>query len=214
MRLSGPQIEAAIVLAKMTREGMCKKAQIAKNTLNDIINEKTAYREDTIKKIRSILEARGIEFLPSEGVRKKEQIITTITGDDCLKELLLDIYNTLQSTGGELLIAHLSEGEAAKDLEPEFLADQIRKRKAANITHRLLVKANDPKLIPPFDTYHALPDEFFSSHPLYLYGPKLAMRLREPEKVVIIDDGRFAECVRKLFDFAWVNTKMPEAKAK
>ncbi len=204
MKLTGLQIAAAITLSGLTREALANEAGVGRNTIDRIINETAACREDTIRKITDILEVRGIEFLPGEGVRKKEQTVTTLTGDDCLQELLLDVYRTLQDRGGEMLIAHLDEGSAARSLKKEFLDEQIRKRKVANITCRLLVRADDPNLIPPYDTYRAIPDESFSPYPFYIYGSKLALLSWKPEpRVIIIDDQRFAHSAAKLFDIAW-----------
>jgi transcriptional regulator with XRE-family HTH domain len=208
MRLTGPQIAAGIALAGMTQEGLASEAGIGRSTLYKIISGTAAYREDTIRKICGILETRGIEFLPAEGVRKKEQTVTTYTGDTCLQDLLVDVYKTLQEKGGELLIAHLDEGQAVKSLNKDFLNDQIKKRKQANITCRLLVREDDPNLIPPYDTYRAIPDESFSPYPFYIYGPKLALLSWQPSpRVIIIDDKRFAESARKLFDIAWTTGK-------
>ena len=120
MKLTGPQIAAGIALAGMTQEGLASEAGIGRSTLYKIINGTAAYREDTIRKVCGILEPRGIEFLPGEGVRKKEKTVTTYTGDDCLQELLTDVYRTLQEKGGELLIAHLDEGSAAKSSHERF----------------------------------------------------------------------------------------------
>lgn len=204
MRLTGIQIAAAITLSKLSREALAKEAGIGRNTLDRIINESVVYRDDTISKITRILEARGIEFLPGEGVRKKEKTITTLNGENCWRELLLDVYNTLHEKGGELLIAHLDERLGLKYVGEEFLYDQIKKRKQSNITHRLLVCEDDSSLIPPYDTYRAIPKEYFSQHPFYIYGPKLALVSWEPEpRVIIIDDERFAESAKKLFDIAW-----------
>ncbi len=208
MRLTGPQIAAGIALAGLTQEELAAETGIARSTLYKIISGAAAYREETIRKIRAILETRGIEFLPGEGVRKKEKTVTTYTGDDCLQELLLDVYRTLQDKGGELLIAHLDEGNATRSLKKEFLDEQIRKRKAANITCRLLVRADDPNLIPPYDTYRAIPEESFSPYPFYIYGSKLALLSWKPEpRVIVIDDQRFAQSATKLFDIAWSGGK-------
>lgn len=187
----------------MTQEELAVESGIARSTLYKIMNG-ASYRGETIRRISSILEARGVEFLPGEGVRKKEKTVTTFTGQDCLQELLLDVYRTLRDNGGELLIAHLDEGLASRSLKKEFLDEQIRKRKAARITCRLLVRADDPHLIPPFETYRAIPDESFSPYPFYIYGSKLALLSWEPEpRVIVIDDLRFAQSATKLFDIVW-----------
>ena len=204
MRLTGPQIAAGIALAGMTQEGLASEAGIGRSTLYKIINGTAAYREETIRKISAILEPRGIEFFPSQGVRKKEQTVTTYTGETCLQDLLLDVFSTLQEKGGEFLIAHLDEGRALQSIGNDFLSEQLRKRKQANITCRLLVREDDPNLIPPYDTYRAIPDESFSPYPFYIYGPKLALLSWQPEpRVIIIDDQRFSDSARKLFDIAW-----------
>lgn len=204
MRLTGQQIAAGIALAGMTQEGLASEAAIGRSTLYKIISGTAAYRDETIRKICDVLEQRGIEFTPGEGVRKKEKTVTTYTGDDCLEQLLTDVYKTLRDTGGELLIAHLDEGRAATSLTKDFLDEQIKRRKAANISCRLLVRADDPNLIPPYDTYRAIPDENFSQYPFYIYGSKLALLSWKPEpRVIIIDDQRWAESASKLFDIAW-----------
>jgi hypothetical protein len=156
--------------------------------------------------LQKALEEAGIEFLPDSGLRKKNQVVMTYEGTGANKLLVEDLYNTLQKTGGEILIAHLDEGDSIRDLELSWLAEQIRKRKEAGITHRLLVKADDPNLIPPLDNYRCIPKEFFSSYPLYIYGSKLALVSWEPSpRVVVIDDIRFAESARKLFNFVWAH---------
>jgi transcriptional regulator with XRE-family HTH domain len=204
MRLTGLQIAAGIALAGMTREGLAKEAKIGRNTLDRIINDTSIYREDTIAKIRGVLELHGIEFTAGSGVRIKDRIIETYEGEGANKRLIEDLYDTLRKTGGEILVAHVDEGESVKNLERSWLAEQIRKRKEAGITHRLLVRADDPNLIPPFDSYRCVPNEFFSPYPLFIYGSKLALLSWDPSpRVVIVDDERFAESARKLFNFIW-----------
>lgn len=205
MKLSGLQIAAAITLSGLTREALATEAGIGRNTLDRIINETAACREDTIRKVTDILETRGIEFLPGEGVRKKDRIVTTLDGKDCLRELVIDVYETLRASGGgEMLIAHLDEGSARQSLQEDFLKEQIKKRREAGITSRLLVRADDPHLIPPYDTYRAIPNDMFSPYPFYIYGGKLALLSWEPlPRVIIIDDERFAESARKLFNIVW-----------
>jgi len=94
-----------------------------------------------------------------------------------------------------------------KNLGEDFIKEQIRKRKEAGITHRLLVRENDPGLIPPYNTYHIMPNKYFAeNYLLWIYGTKLAL-LAWDEKSIVIDDHRFAECVGKLFNFIWDNTE-------
>jgi transcriptional regulator with XRE-family HTH domain len=194
--------------------GQADLARAARMTINGISKiergDVTAHRahRGSLEKIQKAFEDAGVEFLPGSGVRKKDRIVETYEGEGALQQLIEDVYNTLRGTGGELCIAHVDEGNAIESLTKDYLMEQIRKRKEAKITHRLLVKANDPSLIPPYDTYRSVPDEYFSPHPFYIYGSKLGLVSWEPApRVVVINDERFAESARKLFNFMWDNAK-------
>jgi transcriptional regulator with XRE-family HTH domain len=175
--------------------------------------EVTAPHQDTLEKIIKALEVGGVEFLPRSGVQKRD-IVEIYEGEDSEDRLSKDIYKTLihtthsSSDHRELLIAHLKEDESRKYLGTPDIEKLIRERKEAGITQRLLVRAHDPDLFPPSDsyTYHSMPDQYFSEHSLYIYGSKLAIVARNSKKSVIINDERFADCARKLFNFIWDHT--------
>jgi transcriptional regulator with XRE-family HTH domain len=206
--INAEQLRAARALLDWKTSDLAKLSGITVNGINKIERGYVQGRRDTLEALQSTLEKAGVEFLPNSGVRKKEQIVTTYTGEECLKNLLIDVYETLRGTSGEMLVAHLDEGDALKSLHPDFLKEQIRKRKEAGIGCRLLVRADDPNLIPPYDTYRAIPKESFSPYPFYIYGRKLALVSWEPSpRIIIIDDERFSESARKLFNIAWESGK-------
>lgn len=205
------QLRAALGLLNWENADLAKKAEVQANTISFITNEKRQARQATMEKIQKIFEEEGIEFLPDSGVRLKSRVVTTHEGPDANKLLIEDLYNTLQAKGGEILTAHLDEGNSIRDLDLSWIAEQIRKRKEAGITHRMIVQENDPNLIPPFDNYHCVPEKYFSQYPLFVYGSKLALLSWEPSpRVVIIDDARFADSARKLFEFMWDKSKPVE----
>jgi transcriptional regulator with XRE-family HTH domain len=210
MKLTGPQIAAAMALSGFTQEGLAEEAGIGRNTLNKIINNTAAYRKETIRKITEILEERGIEFLPAEGVRKKDRMVETYEGEGAYQQLLDDIYNTLKDSGGEVLIAFVDETKGIEIASKEFLEMHLDRLHKANITERLLVREGDANLIAPPFAYHGLPEDFFSSHQIYIYGSKIAHLARlSPPKAIVINDERFASSTKKLFDFIWTKTNTP-----
>ncbi len=208
MRLTGLQISAAIALADMTRAELASAAGIGRTTLDKIIKEEVAYREDTIEKIHNVLEKRDIEFLPGQGVRKKDRFIETYEGEEANKKLLDDVYKTLRDIGGEVLIAGLDEKRVIGDLEESFLMAHIDRLHKANITERLLICEGDTYLVAPEESYRWIDSQFFSPYPLYIYGPKLALVSWAPaRRCTIIHDEAFAESTRRLFNFVWQNAK-------
>jgi transcriptional regulator with XRE-family HTH domain len=204
--IDADQLRAARAMLGWKTSDLAQMTGITINAINNIERGVAHGRRDTIEKLQSVLEEAGLEFLPDSGLRKKNKVVITYEGTGANKLLVEDLYNTRQKTGGEILIAHLNEGDSIQNLELDWLADQIRKRKEAGITHRLLVQSDDPNLIPPLDSYRCIPKEFFCPYPLYIYGSKLALVSWEPSpRVVVIEDARFAESARKLFNFVWMH---------
>jgi transcriptional regulator with XRE-family HTH domain len=210
MRLTGSQIAAAIALSGLTQEALAKELKLGRNTLGKIIKGTAVYREDTIQKIRNLLEVKGVEFIAAEGVRKKDRMVETYEGEGAYQRLLDDIYNTLKDSGGEVLIAFVDEAKGMEIASKEFLQKHLERLQKANISERLLVRQGDPNLIAPMIAYHGISEKYFSSHQLYIYGAKLAHLARlKPPKAIVINDERFAGSMKKLFDFVWDNTMVP-----
>lgn len=202
--IDAEQLRAARALLDWKTADLAKKTGLTVNAINNIERGTVHGRRDTLEKIQKAFEEAGIEFLPDSGLRKKNKIVITYAGDDCFRDLMIDVYETLRSTGGELLVAHLEEGAAKRSLQEDFMREQVQKRKEANISCRMLVRADDPDLVPPYDTYRSIPEEFFSPYPFCMYGSKLALISWKPSpQIIVIDDERFAESARKLFEIAW-----------
>ncbi len=200
------QLRAARAMLDWKTSDLAEMSGVALNAINKIERGKVLGRRDTMEKLQKVFEGAGLEFLPDSGVRLKNRVVITYTGEDCFKNLMVDVYETLRGTGGELLVAHLEEGLAKQSLNEEFMREQIQKRNEANISCRMLVRADDPNLVPPYDTYRAIPDELFSPYPFCMYGSKLALVSWKPSpQVIIIDDARFVESARKLFEIAWLS---------
>jgi hypothetical protein len=188
----------------MSREALCKEAAIAKSTLIDIIANRGAIREATLDKIRFVLEMHGIEFLPGEGVRKKDRLVETYEGEDANKKLLDDVYKTLRDGGGEVLIAGVDESKAIGDVDEAFLNAHIERLNKAHVTERMLIRTGDTHLTVPEECYRWIDPQFHNPYPLYIYGPKLALVAWAPaRRCTIIHDEAFAESARRLFNFVW-----------
>ncbi len=210
------QMRAARAMLNWTQDQLAAASGIARATIRNIEAGDTLPRLETTAALRAAFENAGVEFLPGSGVRMRDRIVHTFEGNDAPRMLIEDIYATLAGQGGgEFLVAHLDEGDSIKNLSMEFIEEQIKKRRAANITQRMLVRADDPHLIPPFDSYRVLPAAYFSAYPLYVYGTKLALLSWQPApRVVVIDDMRFADSARMLFNFIWERTQMPPYHGK
>lgn len=207
------QIRAARALLNWTQDILAEASGVARATIKNVENGNTLPRLDTMQTLQSTFEAAGVEFLPGSGVRMRDNVIELFKGPDANRKLLEDVYTTLRDTGGEMLVAHLSEKDVINSVSKEFLDAQIKKRREAKITSRLIVRENETSLIPPYDSYRILSEKYFSPYPFYIYGNKLALVSWEPSpSAIVIKDARFAHSAKGLFDFVWDRTQMPGYK--
>lgn len=158
----------------------------------------------TVRKIVSALEDAGVRFTDNGGVEPMQDLVRTLEGPDANYRLLDDIYNTLKETGGEVLIAGLSEIDASAGESYSFLVRHIARLQEANIGERILVSEDETKIAAPVHWYRQLPRDKFSNTPFQLYGNRLAMIQWGPsQKIILIEQPDIAKTFRSLFNFAW-----------
>ncbi len=204
------QIRAARGILDWSQDRLAQESGVARATIKNIENKCGIPRSETIQAIRTTLERAGIEFLSASGVRLLDRMIETYEGPDANRILVEDMYETLRSTGGEISIAFLNETRAVQDLGADYLAEQSRKRQEAGITTRLLIRSSERLRVTSLENYRVVPDEYFSDHPMFIYGSKVALLCTSPiPRVVIVKDVRFADTATKLFDFIWDRCAMP-----
>ncbi|MDX2027928.1 MAG: helix-turn-helix transcriptional regulator [Alphaproteobacteria bacterium] len=208
--INAEQIRAARALLDWSTAELAKQTGLTVNGINKIERGHVQAHGGTLEKLQDVFEAAGVEFLPSSGVRKKDRIIETYDGEEADQRILDDIYKTLQNGGGEVLIAHVDEKNAAESLSKEFLSNHLKRLEKIDVTERMLVRTGDTNLIADKEAYRAVPAEYFVSTPMFIYADKLALLSWRPTpRAVIIHDERFAESARRLFNFVWDNAEQP-----
>ncbi|MDD3370663.1 MAG: helix-turn-helix transcriptional regulator [Alphaproteobacteria bacterium] len=211
------QIRAARAMLDWSTAELAELTGLTVGSINKIERGHVDPQQTTLKKIKAAFERYGVEFLSESGLKKKNNLIEIFRGPAAGSDLARDIFETLQDTGGEVLIAYADEKKAAESLGEDYLAEQVRQRTAANIYHRILCFERNYYRIPgvPAEHYRILPDKYFSACPFFIYGSKLALYSTViPQTVILIDDARFAESARRLFEFAWelAGGKYPKGK--
>lgn len=213
MILTGPQISAAIALAKMTREGLAKEAGIGRNTLNNIVNGTASYREDTIRKIRGILEARGIEFTDNQGVRFKPTDVTIYDGQDAFEAFYDYMYEHLKKNGGDVCLSIYDENLLVKfRKDPEIHRNRMRGLvKRGDVTFRTLATKSE-FATNGYMRLKWLPNQQPVSTGFYAFGECLAlMSFVNPLSpyVIVITSGPMTQAYREGFNIAWENAEEP-----
>lgn len=209
------QIRAARALLDWKLSDLAKVTGITVNGISLIERGEVQGRRDSLETIQKAFEEAGVEFTPGSGVKKKDRIVETFEGQGAQQSLLNDVYETLRDSGGEVLIAHVDEAIAVNDLSQEFLSQHIKRLKSSGITERMLVRAGDTNVVTSPNDYRAIPEEYFIPTPMFIYGEKLALMSWSPTpRAVILQDGRFAESARRLFNFVWDKAQVIPSSTK
>lgn len=207
------QCRMARALLQWSQPDLAERCGLATMTISKFEKDEGSRPEArTISKIAAVFEIAGVAFLEGGGVEPRQNLLTVLEGGDANSQILDDIYHTLKDTGGEVLIAGLSEVD--KNAEPEryeFLTSHIQRLKKAGITERMLIEEGDTNLIAPSNWYRWIPKDRFSDTPFQLYGDRIAMiDWGPPQKIVVIDHPSFANTFRNLFNLVWDEAKLVE----
>jgi transcriptional regulator with XRE-family HTH domain len=217
MRLTGPQIAAALALTGLTREALCKDAAIAKNTLNNILNDTAAYREDTIRRIRSILETRGIEFTENQGVRMKATGVDVYEGPERFNEFYDFLYEHIKKNGGDICLSISDERLLSKyRKDPMVHYERMQDLSDRGVIKSFRILANKSNFTSKYlyNTYKWQPDASVAPTAFYTFGDCLALIsfAHSPAPyVVVLQSAPIAQSYRQAFDIAWAVAKEPPA---
>ncbi len=216
--ITAEQIRAARGLLDWSQAHLSEICGVARVSIKNIETGLTAPRKDSIEAIAKAFEDHGIEFLPRNGVRQKDDIITVLDGQDAEQKLADDIYNTLlsQTSNKEVLISGLEETDP--ESKPEVYArarNQVERLQKINAREKILSIEGNTNFISPWYCYRYLPKENFVSAPLFIYGDKIALNNDvKPYKSIVIHHRLFADSCRQLFNFAWERASVPDIKNK
>jgi transcriptional regulator with XRE-family HTH domain len=193
----------ARALKEWSRAELAERASVHAHTVSAVEKGHDAEAR-TLNKIANAFEITGIVFTADGGVRPSNDWMRVIEGPDANAQVLEDIYQSLMQTGGEVLIAGLTE-LPLEDIEGrKKLQKHIDRLREAGITERILLRQGDYNLIAPHDWYRWLQTEEMGDTPFQLYGQRIALiEWGPPQKVILIDHPKFAATFRNLFNAVW-----------
>lgn len=197
------QIRAARALLDWSQKTLADQCEsVSTPTIKLIESGRSHSTPGTLGDIQKTLEDAGLEFLPQNGVRQRDDLLTVLEkqneNDDIYLRLLDDIYYTMKGTYGEILWSFIDESVSSDEIiEREHT---IRKD---GLTVRALVRHGDTHLTYPLDEYRYIPKGHYLNNPYVVYGDKFAVVVGNEEKIIIIRDKAVTELKRKEFDIIW-----------
>lgn len=214
--LSAKQIRAARGLLNWTQQNLAHKASVSREGIKNIGNEISRPRQDTLNAIQTAFETHGVEFLPGDGLRIADATVHVLHGDEGIKYLWDDIYESVLAHGDkEVLIANNTEPVKMGKEIADHLQMHLKRLNAARISERILSCEGDTTFLAPIPSYRWVPKRNFCDSPTFVYAEKVGMLIwGPPAKVTIINDSQYAESIRNLFKFSWERARVPEIEGE
>lgn len=201
------QMKAARALLDWSQKDLAENAGVSEPTIKLIETAKIHSKPDTLLQIQESIESAGIEFLPQNGVRFRDDLLTMLEkendSDNIYLRLLDDMFYTMKDTHGEILHSFVDNSLSP----PEVLAKEKLLRQNG-ITSRHLVRYDDTHLIYPLDEYRYLPKGAYLNNPVTVYGDKVAFNVisktqKNESAIIIIRNKQIAEIKRREFQILW-----------
>jgi DNA-binding XRE family transcriptional regulator len=206
MTINPDQIRAARALLKWSQNDLAIRSGVSLPTIANIEVEKQQASTTTQDKLAAAFDEAGIELIEG-GVRKRQDIVHILEGDDCYLRMLDEAYLALATTKGEILFSASNERRTPTDVLEKF-----RLMRRGGVHFRSLIQDQDTYLMGPINEYRWMIESLFvNSDVKAIYGDCVAylMTWKDRKRVIILKDTRIADEQRRLFNYIWDQSIQP-----
>lgn len=217
--ISLDQIRAARALLDLSQEDVASALRVATNTFSRMESGKSGISVDHMRSIQRFYEQRGVEFIPNEGIRKRQGQLVEYRGAEGFRAFMDDVHETVKAQGGLVCVHNVSPANWIKWLGREWNAahtERMLKIRRA-FEFKITIRHGDQNFIGRHAEYRWLPEKSWNDQSFYAYGDRLALLLFDAQDVSIrvVHSRQFASGFRSLFSLAWENISPvpPEARA-
>ncbi|MGB4107867.1 MAG: helix-turn-helix domain-containing protein [Alphaproteobacteria bacterium] len=201
------QIRAARALLDWSQSDLANYADLSQTGIARIENGTNQPNSQTITKIKAAFENADIEFLGTNGLRRKTGEIKVLRGASGFTKFIYDVYETVKREGGEICVSNVDERNFDKwqgDNRQDYLSKMTDLKNQKKYSFKILVREGDQHQVASYAEYRSMNTENFGTVPFYVYGTKTAIIIFEEEVAVhIIDNKEIADAQRKQFNIAW-----------
>ncbi len=212
MGITTAQMRAARGLLNWTQGDLAARTGISTTSIGSIESDTSNPRDSTALLIKKAFEDAGIEFLPDDGVRRRQGQVRILAGRAGFHAFYDDIYAEAQKNkGATFLVNNVNEKLFLKWGGSDHASMHVQRMKDLNISYKILVREGDINFVPSDTaTYKWVPKKVFSPVSFYVYGTKMAIIVFDQEPaVVLLDYNSITEAYRKQFDILWDLATVP-----
>lgn len=163
------QCRAARGLLGWTQQDLADACGLSKTAINNFEKRHSDIKAESLRAIRLAFETAGIEFQSDNGLRQRKEQVEVLHGTEGFTRLADDIIQTLAEQSSEVIMLY------GRPITAETQA--LRKRlESENITLRSVQT---------------------DGITTFIYGPKLALQMRDGAMIVIIDSPSASDAERE-----------------
>ena len=206
--LSARQIKAARALLDWSQEELSHASRLSIATIRKLELGHISPRGETTRLIHQAMENAGLEFIESDGVRRRLEDIAIFRGVDGTDMFLEDIEETTRYAGGGLVIV----ASCADELENICGACECPKLEGL-LKHNtdlsikcLLTEVGELQLSTPRLEFRTISKQYVDTVSFYVYGDKYALIPTDKDswpKITVVKSTSIAESFRRQFFSLW-----------
>ena len=216
--ISSVQALLARTMLRLSQKEAAAALDMAHTTLSNIENGESDPPASRMTSIQKFYENLGVEFLPGDGVRKKQVQVKTYNDADGFRDFMDHVYEVAKDQGGEICLYNAKPANWIKWLGKEW--NQMHSDRMAELVDKIDFKATarkgDVELIGyRHAEYRWVPDELWSQQSFYAYGDNLAFLIfsEDAVSIFVITEKQIADGYRIMFSNFWENiAQIPDTK--
>lgn len=208
------QCRAARGLLGWTQQDLADASGLSKTAINNFEKGHSDIKAESLNAIRLAFESASIEFMADEGLRRRAESAQILKGHNALSNLLDDIYETMKTIGGEVLISHVDESFTAQ-VSPKKILEHLDRMKSHGISGRVLCTEGSGSILAPDGHYRWLPkSSIMTTVTTFVYGPKVAFELCDNTMIIVVSSREASNFERLRFEKIWATAAIPPAQRK
>lgn len=219
--ISRDQIRAARALLDWSQPKLAELASVSTDLVSKIENGITDGSLKTLNRIQIVLEHAGLEFIEHDGVKRRQEGITTYEGVEGFTAFSNDIYETVKKHGGQIVLCNADDAQFMKWAHFTNMAEIHMERMAKlkeeiDYNFFILVQEESHEISGShYAEYRCFKETKLGTIPFYCYGNKLAMIIwGDSLKIYVFHHKEIADAYRLQFNEIWKGAQAVHGKEK
>lgn len=206
--VSARQIKAARSLLDWSQRDLAKATGISVATIRRLETGYISPRNATTSLIKQALESAGIEFLDSDGLRRRMSGLSIFEGAHGGKDFFEDMKQTVRTCGSDVLIVSPTATSFAKYCGVSRIQDLdcLIDLNSTALIKCLLTDEEEPPFSTPRFQFRVMSKSFMDPVPFCSYGEKYGIAAPNGEpfsKLILVDSLKMAVSARRHFSSLW-----------